>query len=80
MTWIQQNITTYNCDLNLSIEMFNVINNKLKGWKAYTGLSQESQITKIVFRGNAKVKVRWVHHELDNSFTIHCHVNIAFDT
>ena len=69
MTWIQQNITTYNCDLNLSIQMFNVINNKLKGWKTYTGLIQESQITKIVFRGNAKVKVRWVHNELDKSFT-----------
>ena len=31
MTWIQQNITTYNYDLNLSSQMFNVINNIPKG-------------------------------------------------
>ena len=37
MTWIEQNITTHDYDLNLSSQMFSVINSMLKGRETYTG-------------------------------------------
>ena len=43
MTWIEQNITTHNYDLNLSNQKFKVINNIPKGRETYAGLWAPNQ-------------------------------------